>query len=60
MALGSGDHHNKGSSSLNQGKIPCEYAENKRAGLRSPPNANRPLGSSNAVSTGGKGAPSSM
>jgi hypothetical protein len=39
---GFGDHHNIGSSSEYQGKIPQRYASIKRSGRKSPPIANKP------------------
>ena len=39
---GSGLHHIKFSSSLNQGKIPFLYASNILRGFRSPPTATMP------------------
>ncbi len=54
---GSGHHQSTGSPSLNHGKIPREYASSRRAALKPPPAASRPLGSSNARCTGGNGSP---
>src|SRR5688500_3707600 len=41
---GSGDHHNRGWSSSNHGKIPLAYARSRRSGDRSPPTASTPEG----------------